>query len=98
MLQTIIDEIETERAKKTFYPTPESLAYELVSSYDWKFIQSVLEPSAGKGDLALMAAKKQYSILKGYSVHNEQSRKEAIRLADVDCIEIDPVLRATHGE
>lgn len=91
----LLDTLENDRTRKNFYPTPQDLADALISGYDWKIIQSVLEPSAGKGDLALMAAKKQYSIQKGYSVHNEQSREEAIRMADVDCIEIDPVLRAT---
>lgn len=95
MLTAIIDGIEAERARKNFYPTPESLADALVSGYDWKYIQSLLEPSAGKGNLAFAAAKKLYSIQKGYPVYDEDSRKEAIHAGDVDCIELDPTLRAT---
>ena len=94
-MTNIIKAVDTERAKKTFYPTPEKLADELISGYDWKYIQSVLEPSAGKGNLAFAAAKKQYSIHRGYPVYDEHSRKEAIRTGDVDCIETDPTLRAT---
>ena len=57
----IIEAVKTDRVKKTFYPTPQSLACELISGYDWKYIESVLEPSAGKGDLAFTAAKKMFA-------------------------------------
>ena len=33
-----------------FYPTPQELAYKLISKLDFSRVQSVLEPSAGKGD------------------------------------------------
>ena len=89
----MIDAVSTDRAKKTFYPTPQDIADELTSGYDWKYIESVLEPSAGKGDLAIVAAKKMFAVRRGYSVHDERNEREAIRQADVDCIEIDPTLR-----
>lgn len=93
MSTAIINGVESERARKTFYPTPEDFADELISGYDWNFIQSILEPSAGKGNLAFAVAKKLYLSKKGYSIYDEHSRKEAIDTADVDCIEIDPALR-----
>lgn len=34
-----------------FYPTPESLLSKVFSGMDWNKIQTVLEPSAGKGDI-----------------------------------------------
>ena len=34
-----------------FYPTPSSLAGKMIARVDWKCVYSVLEPSAGKGDL-----------------------------------------------
>ena len=37
---------------KDFYPTPEQLASDMLSGIDFDWISSVLEPSAGKGDLA----------------------------------------------
>ena len=92
---TIIEAPQTDRAKKTFYPTPQSLANELISGFDWKLIESVLEPSAGKGDLAIAAAKKMFAVRNGYHVHNERDEHEAIREADIDCVEIDPTLRDT---
>ena len=89
----MMEAVGTDRAKNTFYPTPQSLADELISGYDWRYIESVLEPSAGKGDLAFAAAKKLFAVRKGYPVHHERDEREAIRQADVDCIEIDPMLR-----
>ena len=34
-----------------FYPTPERLLDKITSGIDWKMLGSVLEPSAGKGDI-----------------------------------------------
>lgn len=90
----ILRTTETRRAKSTFYPTPESLAEELTAGYDWKTVQSVLEPSAGKGDLARKAGYRMYQKRMGYAPYDERSRKEAITSTDIDCIEIDPTLRA----
>lgn len=90
----ILRTTETRRAKSTFYPTPESLAEELTAGYDWKTVQSVLEPSAGKGDLARKAGYRMYQKRMGHAPYDERSRKEAITSTDIDCIEIDPTLRA----
>ena len=90
----ILRTTETRRAKSTFYPTPESLAEELTAGYDWETVQSVLEPSAGKGDLARKAGYRMYQKRMGYAPYDEHSRKEAITSTDIDCIEIDPTLRA----
>lgn len=87
----IIQMTSSERARKTFYPTPESLADKLLQGINWSMIESVLEPSAGKGDLARYVAKKLYFVRNRWS-HNEN---EAIKESDIDCIEIDPTLRST---
>lgn len=34
-----------------FYPTPKALAGKMLAKVDWKRVKSILEPSAGKGDL-----------------------------------------------
>ena len=34
-----------------FYPTPESLLDKVFDGFNWNEIKSVLEPSAGKGDI-----------------------------------------------
>ncbi|MBR1567273.1 MAG: DUF4942 domain-containing protein, partial [Oscillospiraceae bacterium] len=82
-----------ERARKTFYPTPEALAEKLLAGVKWNYIESVLEPSAGKGDLARYVAGKLHYSRRHYPPHDEYSWRDAIREADIDCVEIDPALR-----
>ena len=61
-----------------YYPTPEAFLKEISSGMDWKSINYVLEPSAGKGNIAeyVKQAKGRWSQV------------------DIDCIEIEPELRA----
>lgn len=86
--------IENENARKNFYPTPPALADKLMQGIDWDFTQSVLEPSAGKGDLARVAANKMYNARRGFPVYDEHSKLEALEQADIDCVEIDSFLRS----
>lgn len=65
---------------KEFYPTPKGLLDKIVADIDWKMIQSVLEPSAGKGDIADYIKEK----YKCQTYHDN---------LDIDCIEIDESLR-----
>lgn len=67
-----------------FYPTPPEFASVILTGIDWDRIQYILEPSAGKGDLVKAILQKQE--LNRYNRYNERG---------VDCIEIDPILRAT---
>lgn len=61
---------------KDFYPTPEHLIDKMLFSLDLKMIESVLEPSAGRGDLVeRLEDKRKYSYPK--------------TKLDIDCIEID---------
>lgn len=65
-----------------FYPTPERLAREMLAGINFGTgIRSVLEPSAGAGDLADAV------------VHHAQAHSRYTKL-DVDTIEIDPDLAA----
>lgn len=92
---SIFEVADSERAKKTFYPTPEALARRLLEGLKWDYIESVLEPSAGKGDLArVCAGLRKQAGYNGYYPTSEYSWNDAIRNADIDCIEIDPALRA----
>lgn len=68
-----------------FYPTPDDLVHEMVVGLDWCSITSVLEPSAGKGDLV-------DSLLKWRSIAT--CRHDDYCGFHVDCIEINPDLRA----
>lgn len=71
----------TPEAHKGFYPTPPALADKLLSGIDWQYIETVLEPSAGKGDLVKAAAQKAHANRYNHPL-------------GVDCIEIDPRLRS----
>ena len=85
----IFEGVESSRAQATFYPTPRALADKLLEGINWHFVHSVLEPSAGKGDLANAVVDR----LRRVNWHNKH--EDAVKACDIDCIEIDPVLRQT---
>lgn len=70
-----------ETDNKNFYPTPLYLINRMEQKVkNWDYIESILEPSAGKGDIVnVLKQRKRYS----YSDKN----------FDIDCIEIDPNLQ-----
>lgn len=78
---------------RCFYPTPPELAERLTQDINWYLVRSVLEPSAGKGDIARAAAYKLYKAQHGYAVYDKNSQRHAIQEADIDCVEIDAFLR-----
>lgn len=92
-MSRLVQITNSERARKTFYPTPEALAEKLLQGVRWAFVESVLEPSAGKGDLARYVAGCLYYSRQRWPAHDTRTWAEAIRNADIDCIEIDPNLR-----
>lgn len=64
-----------------FYPTPSHIAGIMLSMVNWKQVETILEPSAGKGDLA-------QALLRAYphlAYGNDQP--------DLDCIEKDANLQ-----
>ncbi len=69
-----------------FYPTPPEIAGKLLSGVNWDCVESILEPSAGRGDLIEYALRRNRSRRGCYYGRHE--------LDDVDCVEIDPNLRA----
>ena len=66
-----------------FYPTPPELAAKMLDGLDVDYVNSVLEPSAGKGDLVKAIVDKKRLRSGRYSGYK----------LDVDCCEIDPYLR-----
>lgn len=64
---------------KEFYPTPRALLTKMTEDMNFRMIHSVLEPSAGKGDIV------KYLLEKAESCSNVT--------LDIDCIEKDPNLR-----
>lgn len=74
--------VSTVEAQKNLYPTPPGLAKKLLAGLNWGHdgIRTILEPSAGTGNLVKAIASRVYE----YSHSGEY---------DVDMIELDPELR-----
>lgn len=73
-----------------FYPTPANIAGKMIGFANWKEIETILEPSAGKGDLVEAVLANAHRI-----VHNK-SHTDFWRVGkeyDIDCIERDENLR-----
>lgn len=66
--------------EKSFFPTPEALVEQMLAKISWKEVHTVLEPSAGKGNIV--------------DVIRRKERENGVDI-DIDCIEINPELRAT---
>lgn len=88
---SILHHTQSRRAQETFYPTPTVLADKLLEGIDMHFVQSVLEPSAGKGDLAMAFVEKR----RRWTGRWYKSTDDAVKSFDIDCIEIDNTLRQT---
>ncbi|GHU76461.1 hypothetical protein AGMMS49992_22170 [Clostridia bacterium] len=80
-LKTLIN----EEFLKGFYPTPPRLVDRMLSKVDFLYVQSALEPSAGKGDIADALSKRM-----AYAMNRPYSDKKP---PDLDAIEIDQNLR-----
>lgn len=74
---SVFDSIVKETAQ--FYPTPPELVKKMLDGFELHKVNTVLEPSAGKGDILRILASEDYSY------QNSQ--------LDVDCIEFDNNLR-----
>ena len=68
-----------------FYPTPKGLIDTMLTGIDFKYISSVLDPSAGKGDL-IEAVTDKFKYVHSYSYNREANW-------DIDAIEIDENLQ-----
>lgn len=65
---------------KEFYPTPESLLEKIFAEVDWEDVHTVLEPSAGKGDIV------DYIVKHGNRTRDNYKYDKDL---DIDCIEPD---------
>jgi hypothetical protein len=71
---------------KNLYPTPVSLIHKMIQDIDFRAIRSILEPSAGSGNIAKIVTQRMKS-----TQYNSYSREE--KKFDIDCIELDQNLR-----
>lgn len=69
-----------------FYPTPQAIAGKMLRLVDAKRVRYVLEPSAGKGDLA-------HAVVQFMNNPNLSTRRGDFEKKSVDCIEIDQNLQ-----
>lgn len=83
---------EQRRASAGFYPTPASIASKMLEGIKWDYVSTILEPSAGKGNLAEAINEKWKIYRCSRRYYAEEQR------ADIDCIEVDPNLRAILKE
>lgn len=74
-------QMTTTRGRDQFYPTPPSIADKMLTGLDMMYVRSVLEPSAGKGDLIDAIGRKNLAMY------------QYDRAIEVDFCEIDPYLR-----
>lgn len=80
-MSNVLQIVENEHTSE-FYPTPQNLIEKMLQGVDWDYVNTILEPSAGKGD-----------ILRGIALRNNNGYYYSKDRFDVDCIEIDPNLR-----
>jgi len=82
------DLVSTIEAEEGFYPTPEKVAKKLLEGLEFYRIKTVLEPSAGKGNLV--------DVLSREFFRDQEFRpyRSEYKYIYVDCIEIDPYLRS----
>ena len=64
---------------RNFYPTPEKLINRMLSDIDFTMVHTILEPSAGKGNIVDELMKIQERKNKWYKTYN----------FNIDCIELD---------
>lgn len=78
--------VATTEAQKGFYPTPPDLAARLVEGVKLSHVATILEPSAGTGNLIFALAPALYSYYYSRACYGSM-------VWNVDCCEIDPALR-----
>lgn len=61
---------------RDFYPTPQNIIDKMLCNLDFSMIKSILEPSAGKGDIVEALKKKEEIQSYGYGKYQ----------FDIDCI------------
>ena len=78
-MSSVLQMVENHQTSE-FYPTPENLVKKMLEGLNWDYIKTILEPSAGKGDILREIAREENAYRNRHDF-------------DVDCIEIDPNLR-----
>ena len=77
--------VEYTQEDNQFYPTPETIAEKMLADVEWYKVETILEPSAGKGDLVIAITKTAKKFSRRYSYDH---------YPDIDVIEQDKYLRS----
>lgn len=87
----IVERLPSENSDD-FFPTPPVLAGKMIAKANWKNVQTILEPSAGKGDLveSILCMLQQNRYRNGRFIHEQQCTQLEER---IDCVEADVNLR-----
>ena len=91
--------LTSDSKNNEFYPTPKKLVKKMVEGVQWKMVHTILEPSAGKGDI-LDALEEVELEQRSYQRHNGELelytwKEKLFKLydIDIDCVEIDENLQ-----
>lgn len=74
-----------------FYPTPNHIAEKMLADINLYEVNTILEPSAGKGNIVQSIEDK---LIKMSNSYFSEQKLKYIKQWSIDCIEIDPHLRA----
>ncbi len=77
---------------KEFYPTPRNIIDKMLCDLDFSMIKSILEPSAGKGNIVDVIKEK------GEIYSSSYNKYYKVPVFDIDCIEIDQNLQHILNE
>ena len=83
------------QGSEEYYPTPEKLLDAITFNVDWEKVETLLEPSAGTGNICEYLRKERTKI-KRYSRYGviQEYEFKYIPEIEIDCIEIEPEFRA----
>ena len=60
-MSNLMQMVENEQTSE-FYPTPKNIVDKMLTGANWNYINTILEPSAGKGDILREIAKKEHNM------------------------------------
>ena len=95
MNTAVIKAVESDCAQKTFTPPRSRWQKSCLMGSSGTWLTVFLNPAPERATLPCTPRKKMYYASHNYPTHDERSIREAVEEADIDCIEIDALLRNT---
>lgn len=91
--------LTSDTKNNEFYPTPKALVKKMVEGVQWEMVKTILEPSAGKGDIldSLAEVELEQRSYKGrigeLELYTWKEKLFKLYDIDIDCVEIDENLQ-----